>query len=703
MASNKEITELRRQLEEAKSLNEALRQENQLLEMACREVRDASTGKDQLSERLDAILHASRDHIFVCSPIGKFTHVGKHAAIAHGFEPAQMIGKDWRELGVADDIADKLDALRQEALDRREPISGQTDLPSADGLKPYEYVLIPLLSQQAERNDELICVAKDLSEQLRIRELEDLFFSLLKNIRAAAFVLDPVSSEIVLFNERACKIYRQDCVDMTGQKLIDISSIVSDINEWRELVLHVRSARFVSYETQESKGIGDIFPVEVDVSLAGNQDDEYLMFFIRDIRLEKQLQKVETSAKEELERKLEEQTSGLRKINELLRNEISERRTVESKLLEKRKQLRKITDALPVLISYIDSSERYQFNNKAYEKWFDFRVNEIKGMSVKQVVGEEAYRLMDRHIAAALQGKEVLFEEKIPLGNGEFKWARVHYLPDISEDGAVSGLVSLMVDSTAQKLLDKMEKERLIEHLHLARLGTIGELVTEITHELNQPVCAISNYSEAGLRMLELGTGNTQDISEALAEINIQGDRAGKIISRLRNFARKPDPKLEAKSVRAIVDEAVHIALMDPLWENIKLDVDIDQDLPAVLADKLLVQQVILNLLRNAKEAIRQQRGLDGEISLTARRFSGQFIRIGVRDSAGMLSEEEIKEIFQPFYTTKAQGLGMGLAISKSIIDLHGGRLWAELDRKGNALFQFTLPIFQNELEREKA
>lgn len=231
------------------------------------------------------------------------------------------------------------------------------------------------------------------------------------------------------------------------------------------------------------------------------------------------------------------------------------------------------------------------------------------------------------------------------------------------------------------------------EHLaHMARLSTMGEMAAGIAHEINQPLAAISTYAQACKRMLQLPSIAAKDFAEPLERISTQAMRAGEVIRRLRGFVKKNDSGAELLQCNQLVREIVKLAEVDARKFDITVELNLQERLPAVRVDPVQIQQVILNLIRNGLEAMEDTPRDLAKITLTTELIPSGHIAIRVSDRGHGLSDESLQRIFHPFYTTKAAGMGMGLSISQTIIQSHGGSLSAYNNPSRGATFVVVLP-----------
>jgi two-component system sensor histidine kinase TtrS len=228
---------------------------------------------------------------------------------------------------------------------------------------------------------------------------------------------------------------------------------------------------------------------------------------------------------------------------------------------------------------------------------------------------------------------------------------------------------------------------------HVARLSTLGEMASGIAHELNQPLTAITTNARACVRMLESGRSSQEQCSDVMEKIAKQADRAGEVIRQIRLFVRKEQPDSRPVLLSAILDAVAGLLQADARREAVTLRFDqVDGDL-WVLAQDIQIEQVILNLVRNAIEAMAEMPPGQRRLSLNVRPFDGRRVEIRVTDTGPGLNQEVADRIFQPFVTTKPQGLGLGLSISQGIVEAHGGKLRVVSNPGQGTTFGFTLPL----------
>ncbi|HEX7373460.1 MAG TPA: PAS domain S-box protein [Steroidobacteraceae bacterium] len=228
---------------------------------------------------------------------------------------------------------------------------------------------------------------------------------------------------------------------------------------------------------------------------------------------------------------------------------------------------------------------------------------------------------------------------------------------------------------------------------HFARLSTMGEMAAGLAHEINQPLAAIATYAQACQRMLKLPDHDPADVMEALQQISAQALRAGEVIRRLRNFVKNREVTREPVDCKRLLEDLRTLAETDARLHNVWLRIESDGDLPTVYADPIQLQQVVLNLVRNAIDAMADVPEHRREVVLESHRNEDGEIEITVSDHGIGLAPGATEHLFNAFFTTKSGGTGLGLAISRSIVRAHGGRLWHTPNEGSGARFHFTLPV----------
>jgi C4-dicarboxylate-specific signal transduction histidine kinase len=220
----------------------------------------------------------------------------------------------------------------------------------------------------------------------------------------------------------------------------------------------------------------------------------------------------------------------------------------------------------------------------------------------------------------------------------------------------------------------------------------LGETAASLAHELNQPLHAVKNYAYGSICRLQAMPHKDEELVAALEQIGEEANRAAEIIRRVKGFAQKREPRYSALSVNDLIEETVLFTKCDLQRCRARLAIELADDLPAVTGDSVQIQQVLLNLVRNGLEAIEQSPDGERLLRVSTRPCGVDAVQVDVCDSGIGIKPADLEQVFEPFFTTKPEGMGMGLAISRSIVQAHGGRLWMTLNPSRGCTFHFTLP-----------
>jgi PAS domain S-box-containing protein len=298
-------------------------------------------------------------------------------------------------------------------------------------------------------------------------------------------------------------------------------------------------------------------------------------------------------------------------------------------------------------------------------------------------------QLIDR---ASRDGKDWELEHQLLMPDGSIKSARVVARAVRDESGGVE-FVGAIMDVSAAKRAELELRQAQAELAHISRVTTLGELTASIAHEVNQPITGVVTNAEAALRWLEAEPPNLDKVREVLGQIVKDGMRAGDVIHRIRALIKKAPPRMARVDVNEAVLDVTALTRSELLRHGVSLQTQLATGLPLIEGDRIQLQQVILNLILNAVEAISSIDEGTREMRISTGREASNGVLVTVRDFGPGLDPRNVDRLFEAFYTTKPDGLGMGLAICRSIIEVHGGQLWATANEPRGAVFQFTLPI----------
>jgi two-component system, LuxR family, sensor kinase FixL len=363
--------------------------------------------------------------------------------------------------------------------------------------------------------------------------------------------------------------------------------------------------------------------------------------------------------------------------------------------LAREAHLQSILDTVPEAMIVIDERGIMQSFSSAAERLFGYRGPEAVGQNVK-VLMPSPYRenhdgFLARYRATGERriigiGRVVVGQRKdgstfpMELAVGEMK------------SGDQRFFTGFIRDLTERQQTEARLQELQSELVHISRLTAMGEMASTLAHELNQPLTAISNYLRGSKRLLEDSRDEKSVVMrDALEKAADQALRAGQIIRRLRDFVSRGESERRMESITKLVEEASALALVGVKDRGIRVQFQFDPNVDLVLADRVQIQQVLLNLIRNAMDAMETSQARDLVISVTP--VEDKFARISVADTGSGISPDIAEQLFQPFITTKRHGMGVGLSISRTIIEAHGGQIWVDANPPGGTIFHFTLAV----------
>lgn len=354
-----------------------------------------------------------------------------------------------------------------------------------------------------------------------------------------------------------------------------------------------------------------------------------------------------------------------------------------------------LMEAIVDAIIVIDKKGAIREFNKAAITMFGYEPAEVIGKNVSILMPEPYQSAHNSYIRNYLQtanakiigiGREVQALRKdgsvfpIELAVGE-----------VSDENP-SRFVGIIRDISERKANEMEAREQRERLAHVTRLSTMGEMAAGIAHEVNQPLTAIATYANAGVRMLAAREPDLSGLAGVLEKLSNQAFRAGEVIRRLRRFVKKREGQYEFVSVNALAHETTQLAEVDSRYHDVELSLEICKGEPKILADAVQIQQVILNLVRNAIEAADASTGGDRKVLVRIMRDE-KTVRIEIIDRGTGLDANVSENLFMPFQTTKESGMGLGLSISRSIVEAHKGVLAYRENPGGGAIFYFDLPI----------
>jgi PAS domain S-box-containing protein len=353
---------------------------------------------------------------------------------------------------------------------------------------------------------------------------------------------------------------------------------------------------------------------------------------------------------------------------------------------------RQVFEISPDGVSVVGRDHRYQRVNSVYERNWGMPAERIVGMHVADLLGRDVFeQTVKPHLERCFAGEDLSYAQWFTNALGR-RYLAVTYSPLRPDSERVEAALVISRDLTEHVLASEALREAQMELAHVTRMTMMGEITASIAHEVNQPLAAVTTNGNACLRWLAREPPNLEEARECLKRIIRDGNRASEVIARIRTFLRKAEPQKARLAVNDVVGEVIALADSELRRHRVALHTDLAADLPPVLADRIQLQQVLLNLLLNGMEAMRTVLDRPRELIVRSQKEEAETIRVAVQDAGTGIAPQDLERIFTAFFTTKPAGLGMGLAISRSIIETHGGRLWATPNAGPGVTVQFTLP-----------
>src|SRR6202046_2618272 len=377
--------------------------------------------------------------------------------------------------------------------------------------------------------------------------------------------------------------------------------------------------------------------------------------------------------------------------------DVTEQEQLTEELRRREKELRDVIDTIPAIVwsALPDGSSTYV--NKRFVEYTGLSAEQVAGSGWQAIVHpDDLERIAGQWKEAVTTGKPHEFEVRSRRSDGQYRWQLDRGVPLRDEDGNIVKWYGVTTDiEDRQRAEQERAKLRQLEAdlAHIDRVSMLGEMAASLAHEIKQPISAAITSAKSCIAWLAHQPPNLDRARAAAAKIDKYGNHAAEIIDRIRSFYKKSPPQRELVDVNGIIEEMLTLLKGEATRTSIAMCTDLSAELPKIMVDRVQLQQVFMNRMLNGIEAMADS---GGELTVNSELLDGQ-VQFSISDTGVGLPTEKMDQIFSAFFTTKPHGSGMGLAISRSIVESHGGQLWASANSGGGATFHFTLPIHVTE------
>jgi PAS domain S-box-containing protein len=372
--------------------------------------------------------------------------------------------------------------------------------------------------------------------------------------------------------------------------------------------------------------------------------------------------------------------------------DIEELMRAQEALRESERSARSALDGIAGLVSIFDPNGELETANRQVFAYFGRSLEWLKNWGTNDAVHpEDLPRVVELFKRAIASGKPFHIDQRLRRFDGEYRWFENRGVPIRDDSGRIAHWYVLLTDIEDRiRALAQLEQMQ-SDFAHMNRVSMMGELVASITHEVNQPITAAVTYALAARRFLSAEPPNFREVDDALSLIVKEGNRADEVVERIRALIKKVPARKDAVAINDAILEVIALTRTEATNNSVSVRTQFAEGLPRVQGDRVQLQQVMLNLIVNAIQSMSGVEDGNRELQISTVSIEPEGVCVAVRDTGPGLSPESRSRLFEPFYTTKPDGMGMGLSICRSIIEAHGGRLWATGCEPRGALFQFTI------------
>ena len=652
-----------------------------------------------------ALIEQTSDIISVVDADGIFLYVSPSHQRLIGYEPAEMLGRNSFDFVHPDDIEWLAARFRIATQAAQQTKSGPFRVRHKDGSwRTFESIGTNLFDDPSIGG--LLVNARDVTDRIRLeeevaeqrRQLADRLAELRLLYRTAPVGLAVLDTQVryVQVNDRLAAMNGIPPAEHVGRLPRDIIGTLGEPLE--AICRHVietgepTQAMEVHGSTPAAPGVEKDWLVHYHRLEDAAGSPIGLSAVIEEITALKDAERAIQRSREELEVRVRDRTAELVSVNQALRAEIAERERVDASLRRSEERYRHLVENINEVIFTLDPHGVVTYVSPSIERATGgYAPAEVLGRSFIEFVHPDDAPELLQSFQRLLEGETEPSEYRVFGKDGSVRWLRTAS-QTVLEDGHVVAVQGVLTDVTARRRAEMDARQQREALAHVQRVTTAGEMTAEIAHQINQPLAAIVNFAAGLATRLRDGKVQPDAMREVAERIAAEARRAGEVISRLRAFLRKGESTLRDCDLNLVVTRVYGLLEDDFRRETVDAHLLLDRRLPMLQLDAILIEQVLLNLLRNALEALTPLRAdarrLDVATSLADARAC-----VTVTDSGIGLPPGGEGNIFEAFYTTKPEGLGLGLSVSRSIIKAVGGQLWAESNPGGGATVGFSLPL----------
>jgi two-component system sensor kinase FixL len=652
-------------------------------------------------------------HLFRTAPVGlavldrglRLLRVNEYLGAFGGNPVETCVGRTLEE--AFPEFASQLVLSLQQVIETKEPILGvevALPAPTEIGTERHWIVSAHPIQDGAGTIQQICIVLQDITAHKRaqedLRTTQEYLDTVLLNLPVGVAIMEGPDFRYYRVNERLAEINGLRVEDHLDRPLAEIlPDAAADIVPGLRRVLETGEPRLDrEFSTRLPKDpdvtrhfIDSFFPIK-----GADGEPRAVGAVVLEITARKDAEEALQRSYAELEQRVEARTAELTRSNTALRQEIAERTSVEEALRKSEARLADIIDIAADAIISIDSTQRIILFNKAAEEIFGYSADDLLGQSLDVLIPPELWANHREHVTAfgrsmetrrAMVGRQIRGRRK----NGE-EFPAEAAISKIEADGQFINTVVLR-DVSAREQAEETLRQQRGELAHVLRTATMSELTGALAHEINQPLTAIRSNAEAGKRFMRTDTPDLAEIGEILDDIIDDDRRAADVIRHMRALLSKHEVDRQPIDVNELVSEVIGLVHSDSVIKRVVVDTNLTEDLPLVDGDRIQLQQVFLNLVLNGFDAMQDVPVDERRLVISTAVQGEKAVCVSIQDHGVGFGEQDVDRLFTPFHTTKADGLGMGLAISRSIVEAHAGEILGREDPDGGAVFEVTLPV----------